>query len=109
MHEFFGDVAQVLPILEGPQPCGAFRQQLRTVENARDRLGAGRRQPVAASRRSTPDSAARTRRCARSAGTSRSPGQNMAAVLDELGGKIDELDRVRSDRPAVRGGGRGRG
>ncbi|CAA9435335.1 MAG: hypothetical protein AVDCRST_MAG64-3762, partial [uncultured Phycisphaerae bacterium] len=38
MHEFFGTVVEVLPILEGPEPSGAFRQQLRTVQSARYRL-----------------------------------------------------------------------
>jgi hypothetical protein len=38
MHDVFDNLAKLLPILAGPEPSGGFRQQVRTVEAARDRL-----------------------------------------------------------------------
>jgi hypothetical protein len=38
MHDVFDNLAKLLPILDGPESSGGFRQQLRSVEAARDRL-----------------------------------------------------------------------
>lgn len=101
MHALFGDVVQVLPILEGPEPSGAFRQQLRTVEAARDRLDPEAGNPAV---EPTIDAGLRATYAALSSIGRDEPyvGQKMAALLSELGAKIDELDAVRSvGRPYV--------
>lgn len=101
MHEFFGDVVQVLPILEGPQPSGAFRQQLRTVQTAQQRLGADAGRVPADP---TIDTGLRGTYAALSSIGRDEPyaGQKTYALLEQLGGKIDELDRVPSvGRPYV--------
>lgn len=38
MADRFGDLAEILPMLEGPEPGGAFRQQVRIIENTRATL-----------------------------------------------------------------------
>jgi hypothetical protein len=38
MHDVFDNLTRLLPILAGPEAGGGFRQQLRSVEAARDRL-----------------------------------------------------------------------
>ena len=101
IHEFFVDVVQVLPILEGPEPSSAFRQQLRTVEAARDRLN-----PEAGNVAIGPtiDTGLRATHAAlRSIGRDEPyAGQTMAGLLRQLGEKVDELDTVRNvGRPYV--------
>ena len=41
MQQAFGELAQILPILYGPNPTGTFRQHLRIVESARTQLATG--------------------------------------------------------------------
>src|SRR5688500_319116 len=95
MHAFFADVVEVLPILEGPEPSGAFRQQLRAVRTARDRLA-----PDAGTMAAEPtiDTGLRGVYAALNAiGRDEAfAGQRMSTVLAELEAKVDELDRVRS-------------
>ena len=43
VQQAFAELAHVLPILYGPNPTGAFRQQLRIVENSRSQLAASTR------------------------------------------------------------------
>jgi hypothetical protein len=37
--QVFGDLSQILPLLQGPNPPGAFRQQMRIVQSSRNQLG----------------------------------------------------------------------
>ena len=43
VQQAFAELAQILPILYGPNPTGAFRQQLRIVESSRSQLAASTR------------------------------------------------------------------
>ena len=43
VRQAFGELAQILPVLYGPNPTGTFRQHLRIVENARTQLASAPR------------------------------------------------------------------
>ena len=94
MHAVLGDVVQVLPILEGPEPSSAFRQHLRTVEAARARLNpeAG---DVAAVDPAVETGLRATYTALLSIGRDEPyAGQTMAGILQQLGTAVDELDSV---------------
>jgi hypothetical protein len=101
MASVFEDLIQVLPILEGPEPSGAFRQQLRTLENARDRLASGAN---GAGAEPAIDTGLRAANAAL-AGIAKDEevgGQTLDAMMKKLQAKVDELDDVRSvGRPYV--------
>lgn len=96
MHAVLGDVIQVLPILEGPEPSSAFRQQLRTVETARARLNSEAGDPAVVE--PAIETGLRATYAALLSIGRDEPyvGQTMAGNLQQLGTMIDELDSVRS-------------
>lgn len=92
----FGDLAQVLPVLYGPNPTGVQRQQLRVIENARAQLtgASGGLAPEP-----TIDTALRAARDAL-----RGLSRNSYYDHPELGATLDRLDGVVADLDAARGG-----
>jgi hypothetical protein len=101
MHGFFGAVADVLPALEGPEQSGAFLQQLRTIESARDRLApdvgtATIDAPINTGLRATSVALNRI-------GTDEDvSGQALTDMLGRLDAKVDELEQVRVEgRPFI--------
>lgn len=101
VHAYFGAMLEVLPMLEGPEPTGAFRQQVRTLQGARDRLAPG-------AGGSSVEPAIDTGLRAASAALNRIgqgeefAGASMQGMLEKLDETVGELDRVRSvGRPYV--------
>jgi hypothetical protein len=101
MRGVFDDLSQLLPIFEGPEQSGAFRQQLRTIESARDRLGADVKSPS-----SEPAIDTGLRAC-EAALQRLGSDQDFADattkdLLGKIGAKVNELDEVRTvGRPYV--------
>ena len=92
----FADLAQVLPVLYGPNPTGVQRQQLRVVENARTQL-------ASAARGLAPEPTIDTGlRAARDA--LRGLSRNSYYDHPQLGQTLDRLDKLVSDLDAARGG-----
>ena len=101
MRVVFDDLLQALPILMGAEPPGAFRQHVRTLTTARDRLmtdagttavdptvGTGLRAAYGALMQVAQDDAFK--------------GSEVAEAMKKLGETIDQLDRVRRiGRPYV--------
>jgi hypothetical protein len=101
MHAFFSDLTSVLPILEGPEPSDAFRQQLVTIEMVRDRLSPDTGSTVI---EPTVDTGLRAATVAlsRMSWDEDYSGQTLAGLITKLQAKVDELDSVRPvGRPYV--------
>ena len=94
VQQAFTDLAEILPILYGPNPSGPQRQQLRVIESARAQLGAGR-QGLA------PEPTIGTGlRAARDALDALSRGNyfdqpDVAKTIDQLNGTVADLDAAR--------------
>jgi hypothetical protein len=95
MHDAFDDVAQILPILEGPEPSGAFRQDLRTIEAARDRLAPGAGDTTIAEPAIDTGLRATSSALERIAKDDAFADAPVAAPLEKLRSSVDELDNVR--------------
>ena len=94
-QQAFADLAQILPILFGPDPTGTQRQQLRVVENARSQLANG---PKTLAPEPTIDTGLRAARDALSA-----LGRGGYYDSPDLAKTLDHLDRTVSDLDAARG------
>jgi hypothetical protein len=94
LRQAFTELAQILPILYGPNPDGAQRQQLRIVESARTQL-ASPAQGLALE--PTVDTALRAARDALESLGRRSyfDQQQIGQTLDRLDAKVTELDAAR--------------
>jgi hypothetical protein len=94
LRQAFTELAQILPILYGPNPDGAQRQQLRIVESARTQLGSPA-QGLALE--PTVDTALRAARDALEALGRRSyfDQQQVGQTLDRLDAKVTSLDAAR--------------
>jgi hypothetical protein len=93
MQGVLSDLQAVLPQLQGPDQNGAFRQRLRTIENASKTLAG-----LGSSLSPDPavDSALRAAAYALAdiAADPEMSGTNQAAAIEALRGKLDELDRT---------------
>ena len=94
MHDVFDNLTKLLPILAGTEPSGGFRQQVRSVEAARDRLA-----PDAGDVNAEP--AIGTGLRAAAAAFNEIPhdddtfaGPEIAENLKKLSSTVDELDNV---------------
>ena len=95
MQQVFAELAQILPLLHGPNPPGTFRQQVRIVENARTQLASG---PPGLAVEPTVDTALRAGRDALESLAGR-------AYFDQaqLGKSVDRLDASVAALDAARG------
>ena len=93
MQQFLTNLSQILPILEGPNAGGAFRQQLRIVESARTQLGGA----SSLSMEPTIDTGLRAAYNALHdiAGKLYFDQPELDELLANLGGRIDALDTTR--------------
>ena len=94
MAEVFARLAEMLPMLQGPDPSGAFRVQLRTIEDARQRLS----NPASnLAFEPTIDSGLRAAAAALSTITRETfyAGENVADEIDRLNAMLPQLDAVR--------------
>lgn len=101
MRAYFASLIGVLPLLEGPEPSGAFRQQIRTLETARDRLAsdAGGSSVEPAIDTGLRTASAALKRIGRDEDFA---GQPIQGTLEKLDETVGELDDVRSvGRPYV--------
>jgi hypothetical protein len=94
LREAFSDLAQVLPILYGPQPEGSQRQQLRIIESARTQLSSPAQ---GLSLEPTIDTALRAARDSLEAlgRGSYFDRPQIAQALDQLDAKVTGLDAAR--------------
>jgi hypothetical protein len=95
MQQVFAELAQLLPVLYGPNPPGTFRQQVRIVENARTQLGTA---PQTLAIEPTVDTALRAARDALESLASR-------AYFDQarLGQSVDRMNTSVAALDATRG------
>jgi hypothetical protein len=93
MGDVFARLAEILPMLQGPDPSGAFRVQLRTIEDARQRLSAASSNLAM---EPTIDSGLRAASSALSTITRETfyAGDNVSDEIDRLNAKLPELDSV---------------
>jgi hypothetical protein len=94
MREVFNDLAAALPLLQGPEQNGVFRQRLRTVQASASMLGAlgsglAPEPATDAGLRATADALAAL------AGDPQYAGAAQAAAVDAVKAKLEELDRTR--------------
>ncbi len=94
MRQVFDDLGQALPLLEGPNPGGVFRQQLRTVQASGTQLAA---QPTGMAPEPTIDEGIRAATDALEAIARRTlyAGANQTAPVEQLRAGLSELDRTR--------------
>jgi hypothetical protein len=94
MQQVFARLAQVLPVLYGPNPPGQFRQQLRIVENARSQLASA---PQSIAVEPTIDTALRAARDALDSMASRDyfDQAQLAQSMDRLNASVAALDAAR--------------
>ena len=94
MQQVFAALARILPVLQGPNPDGAFRQQLRIVESARTQLASG---PGGLSPEPTIDTALRAARDMLASLASRGyfDQAQLGKTIDRLDATIAGLDTTR--------------
>ena len=94
MHDVFDKLTKLLPILAGPEPSGGFRQQVRSVEAARDQLApdAGELNAEPAIGTGVRAAAAAFNEIPREDDTFAGPA--IAENLKKLSATVDELDAV---------------
>lgn len=94
MQRVFAELAQLLPVLYGPNPPGTFRQQIRIVENARTQLASA---PQSLSVDPTIDTALRSARDALQSLASRSyfDQAQLGQSMDKLNASVTSLDAAR--------------
>ena len=94
MQQVFAELAQVLPVLYGPNPNGTFRQQLRIVESARTQLAAA---PKGLAPEPTIDTGLRAARDALDALTRQTyfDQPQLVQTMDRLIAASDALDTTR--------------
>lgn len=95
VQQAFADLAQILPILFGPNPTGVQRQQLRVVESTRSQLAALR---SGLAPEPTIDTGLRAARDALAA-----LGRSSYYDNPDLAKTLDQLDKTVSDLDAARG------
>ena len=93
-QQVFAELAQVLPVLHGPNPTGVFRQQLRVVESARTQLASA---PQGLAAEPTIDTGLRAARDALAGVASRGhfDQAQVGATIDKLNAALDRLDTNR--------------
>ncbi|MDB5332947.1 MAG: hypothetical protein JWP03_4098 [Phycisphaerales bacterium] len=94
MHDVFGDLSRVLPLLHGPQPDGVFKNRMVSIENSRALLGSG---PPGMSVEPAIDTGLGAAQAALAdiARTSYYEQADLGPLLDKLSAKINGLDLVR--------------
>jgi hypothetical protein len=94
LQEALGDIARILPVLAGPNPGGAIRTDLSTIESSRALLGTGAWNM--STEPATDDALRATYRAL--ASIAQEPFYQTAKVsddIDRLSSTLDELDSVR--------------
>ena len=94
VQQAFTDLAEILPILYGPNPGGPQRQQLRVIESARAQLGAGRQGLAPEPTIGTGLRAARDALDALARG-SFFDQPDVAKTIDQLSATVNDLDAAR--------------
>ena len=94
MQQVFADLTQTLPRVVGPDATGGFRQQLRILSSAQTQLASGSSDLAA---EPTIDTGLRAAQNALASAQSRLfyESQPIAQTLEQLRGRISELDSVR--------------
>ncbi|HSU69273.1 MAG TPA: hypothetical protein VLJ39_20475 [Tepidisphaeraceae bacterium] len=94
MADVFGQLEEILPILEGPHPGAEFRQQLQVVRDAQSELATG---PQELSPEPTIDTGLRAARDTLSslAQAGFYDQSSLNPLFDQLAAKINQLDTVR--------------
>jgi hypothetical protein len=90
----FGELSRVLTTLEGPEPTGAFRQQVRIIDTNRARLSESSAE-LAAEPTINASFRAASRALERIAAQQYSEDDELRGLLDTFRGRVDELDSVR--------------
>ncbi|MGH7213765.1 MAG: hypothetical protein ACREIT_03255 [Tepidisphaeraceae bacterium] len=94
MRRVFAGLAEILPLIEGPRPPGAFRQRVRVIEGAAQQIQTG---SLELSAQPTIDSGLRALYNALADTHARqfSDQEPISQALDALRARVDGLDRVR--------------
>jgi hypothetical protein len=100
VQQVFAELAQLLPVLYGPNPAGPFRQQLRIVESSRTQLASG---PKGLAVEPTVDTGLRAAHDALASLSSRAyfDQAQLGQTMDRLAATLARLDTARG--PAHQG------